>query len=114
MFRRRSPLGAAPGLRPLAFDFGFGFAPGTAGVGLPGHFIAKASGRGEEIYFDPFHGGRVLSVADCEALVERVAGGAFQATPEVLPDGRLRLYEEWKWTNGDLSSGTSIVEEIKA
>jgi regulator of sirC expression with transglutaminase-like and TPR domain len=56
----------------------------VAGVGLPGHFIAKATARGEEIYFDPFHSGRLLSVEDCEALVERVLGVPFQATPEAL------------------------------
>ena len=27
-------------------------------------------------------------------------------------NGRLRLHEEWQWTNGDLSSGTSVLEEI--
>lgn len=31
---------------------------------------------------------------------------------EVLPDGRYRLFEDWQWTSGDRSSGTSIVEEI--
>lgn len=55
-----------------------------AGVGLPGHFIAKATDRGQEVYFDPFHGGRVLSVAECETLVEEVAGISFQATPDAL------------------------------
>jgi hypothetical protein len=40
--------------------------------------------------------------------------GVCQATPEVLPDGRLRLYETWQWTNRDRSSGTSIVDEIRA
>ena len=38
--------------------------------------------------------------------------GECRTTPEVLPDGRLRLYEEWRWTSGDHSSGTSVVEEI--
>ncbi len=56
----------------------------VAGVGLPGHFIAKATARGEEIYFDPFHGGRLLSVQDCEALVEQVLGVPFEATPDSL------------------------------
>ena len=56
----------------------------VAGVGLPGHFIAKAFERGQEVYFDPFHGGRLLSPADCEALVEQVAGTTFQATPDAL------------------------------
>lgn len=31
---------------------------------------------------------------------------------EVLPDGRLRLVEEWQWTNGDLSKGRSVMEEV--
>lgn len=56
----------------------------VTGVGLPGHFIAKAVERGQEILFDPFHGGRVLSVSDCEALVTQVIGGPFTATPEAL------------------------------
>ena len=38
--------------------------------------------------------------------------GECRTTPEVLPDGRLRLHEEWRWTSGDRSSGTSVVEEI--
>src|SRR5436309_11218987 len=49
----------------------------VCGVGLPGHFVAKAVWGGEEIIFDPFHGGRVLSERDCEALVEEVAGVSF-------------------------------------
>jgi regulator of sirC expression with transglutaminase-like and TPR domain len=56
----------------------------VAGVGLPGHFIVKAQSRGEEVYFDPFHGGRILSLVDCEALVERVIGTPFEATPDAL------------------------------
>ncbi len=38
--------------------------------------------------------------------------GECRTTPEVLPDGRLRLHEEWRWTSGDGSSDRSIVEEI--
>jgi hypothetical protein len=38
--------------------------------------------------------------------------GECRTTPERLPDGRLRLHEEWRWTSGDSSSGTSVVEEI--
>jgi len=34
------------------------------------------------------------------------------STPEVLPDGRYRLHESWQWTSGDLSTGSSIVEEL--
>lgn len=38
--------------------------------------------------------------------------GECRTMPEKLPDGRLRLHEEWRWTSGDRSSGTSVVEEI--
>jgi len=40
--------------------------------------------------------------------------GTCLAAIEVLDDGRARLHEEWQWTNGDLSSGRSIVEEEEA
>ena len=38
--------------------------------------------------------------------------GYCKSVPEILPDGRIRLYEEWQWTSGDKSSGKSVVEEI--
>jgi regulator of sirC expression with transglutaminase-like and TPR domain len=54
------------------------------GVGLPGHFVAKASADGREVLFDPFHGGRQLTPEDCENLVQQVTGISFHATPERL------------------------------
>ena len=38
--------------------------------------------------------------------------GQCLSEPEILPDGRIRLHENWKWTSGDHSSGQSIIEEI--
>ncbi|GAB4046546.1 n-acetylglutamate synthase [Spirosoma litoris] len=38
--------------------------------------------------------------------------GRCHSTPELLTDGRIRLYERWQWTSGDNSSGESIVEEV--
>lgn len=38
--------------------------------------------------------------------------GQCKSTPEILPDGRIRLHETWQWTSGDQSSGQSIIEEI--
>lgn len=35
------------------------------------------------------------------------------STPEILADGRVRLHESWQWTNGELSGGKSIIEEVK-
>ncbi len=38
----------------------------VSGVGLPGHFIAKL----EHVFFDPFHGGRRMSLDECRKLME--------------------------------------------
>lgn len=38
--------------------------------------------------------------------------GRCASTPEVLPDGRIRLHERWQWTNGSLDKGESVVEEV--
>ncbi len=37
------------------------------GVGLPGHFMV----RYEEIFFDPFHGGRRVGLDECRALMQQ-------------------------------------------
>jgi regulator of sirC expression with transglutaminase-like and TPR domain len=55
-----------------------------AGIGLPGHFIVKASSRDQEILLDPFDGGRILSLADCEYLVQQAAGTPFAASSLAL------------------------------
>jgi len=46
------------------------------------------------------------------------ADGAFksgrcQSRAELLPDGRLRLHEQWRWTDGADGEGDSVVEEIR-
>jgi regulator of sirC expression with transglutaminase-like and TPR domain len=56
----------------------------VVGVGLPGHFVAKALAGSQEVLFDPFHGGRLLTPESCEHLVEQVTGRPFLATPEQL------------------------------
>src|SRR5262245_45752558 len=57
----------------------------VVGVALPGHFVTKAVAADEEdVLFDPFHGGRLLTPPQCEALVERVTGTRFRATPDAL------------------------------
>lgn len=38
--------------------------------------------------------------------------GTCQSTPEILANGKIRLHETWQWTSGDLSQGTSILEEV--
>ncbi|WP_107040317.1 n-acetylglutamate synthase [Brumimicrobium mesophilum] len=38
--------------------------------------------------------------------------GRCKSTPEILPNGKIRLHENWQWTSGDKSSGKSVLEEI--
>jgi hypothetical protein len=41
-----------------------------------------------------------------------IRGGKCVSTPEILSDGRIRLYEEWKWLDPESTEGTSIIEEV--
>ncbi|MET0753304.1 MAG: n-acetylglutamate synthase [Pyrinomonadaceae bacterium] len=38
--------------------------------------------------------------------------GKCVSTPEIMENGRIRLFENWQWTSGDFSKGSSVVEEI--
>jgi regulator of sirC expression with transglutaminase-like and TPR domain len=77
-------LGLPIALSVLAMAVGRRVGLEIVGVGLPGHFIAKAVGDGEEVLFDPFHGGQILSPAGCERLIESVTGRPFTVTPDLL------------------------------
>jgi len=41
-----------------------------------------------------------------------VISGRCRSTPEILPDGRIRLHEQWERYGPNGSSGTSILEEV--
>jgi hypothetical protein len=41
-----------------------------------------------------------------------IRGGKCVSTPEILPDGRIRLYENWKWLDTEATKGNSIIEEV--
>lgn len=56
----------------------------VCGVGLPGHFIVRVSdGRGA-LLVDPFHGGRVLSLSDCQKRLDRIYLGRVELEPLLL------------------------------
>ena len=38
--------------------------------------------------------------------------GYCDSQAELLKDGRIRLYEKWKWTYGGEGEGESVIEEI--
>lgn len=38
--------------------------------------------------------------------------GICRSIPEIMDNGKIRLHESWRWTSGDGSEGTSILEEV--
>jgi hypothetical protein len=38
--------------------------------------------------------------------------GRCMSRPELLADGRLRLHEQWQWTEGGTDVGESVIEEV--
>ena len=42
-----------------------------------------------------------------------IRGGECVSTPEILPDGRIRLHEQWKWLDAENTEGSSIIEEAE-
>jgi hypothetical protein len=44
----------------------------------------------------------------------QLRGGKCLSTPELLPDGRIRLHEKWQWQDAEGTEGISIIEEVKA
>jgi regulator of sirC expression with transglutaminase-like and TPR domain len=93
----------------------------AAGVGLPGHFIARAGCEAEAVFFDPFHGGRILTPADCERLVEQVTAMPFEATAENLrpsPPGLtlLRMLTNLKGIylrTGDFQRAVRVLQRLR-
>ncbi len=45
------------------------------GVGMPGHFLVKYSDGEQEVFFDPFNGGRVLTESHCREMIESLYDG---------------------------------------
>jgi regulator of sirC expression with transglutaminase-like and TPR domain len=77
-------LGIPITLSVVAISIGQRAGLDVAGVGLPGHFIAKAVEGDAEVLFDPFHGGQILAWNDCERLVRSVTERPFALTRAAL------------------------------
>src|SRR5262249_61095752 len=92
-----------------------------AGVGLPGHFIAKAVDAGREVLFDPFHGGRRLTATDCENLVRQTTGNEFRVTAAALRSvtarpllGRMLLNLKGVYTRqGDYARAVRVIGRLR-
>lgn len=48
------------------------------GVGLPGHFVVGYDAFENTILLDPFHGGRELSIENCQTIVDGLTNGQVQ------------------------------------
>lgn len=38
--------------------------------------------------------------------------GICRSKPQIMPNGKIRLNEDWQWTSGNRSKGKSILEEM--
>lgn len=55
----------------------------VSGVGLPGHFIVRVDGQ-DDLLLDPFYGGRVVSLADCQRRLDRIFDRQVSLEPGML------------------------------
>jgi len=92
-------------------------------VDLSMQFVYKQSGN---IVTSSYFGGRIqaghlIALVDDHGCLDmryhqvnaqgEIMTGICKSVPEVLPSGKIRLYEKWEWTSGDFSKGESILEE---
>jgi regulator of sirC expression with transglutaminase-like and TPR domain len=73
-------LGIPITLSALYMEVGRRAGVEVEGVSLPGHFVVRAAG----LLVDPFHGGTVLTEADCQERLDRIYGGRVKLRPEML------------------------------
>ncbi|MTW87949.1 n-acetylglutamate synthase [Virgibacillus dakarensis] len=45
-------------------------------------------------------------------IKNEIRGGECVSNPEILANGRIRLYEKWKWLDAEETEGNSIIEEV--
>ncbi|EWH13034.1 hypothetical protein KLA_11895 [Cellulophaga geojensis KL-A] len=65
--------------------------------------------------------GHLIGLVDATGVIEmryhqvntnnQLMTGKCTSTPEILPNGKIRLHEKWQWTSGDKSTGNSILDE---
>ena len=91
------------------------------GVGLPGHFLAKSvNDCGEEVLFDPFHGGQLLDYEGVEQLIAAVTGHPFHAHEDSLaatPPGLIaqRMLNNLKATllkSGEFARAARVISRL--
>ncbi|MCE6990910.1 n-acetylglutamate synthase [Dyadobacter sp. CY323] len=86
-------------------------------------FLYHQSGN---IVTSTYHGdtilyGHLIAVVDSDSNLDmryhqinqkgEIMTGICKSTAEIMPNGKVRLHEKWKWTSGDFSEGDSVLEE---
>ena len=72
----------------------------SGGKVLRGHMIGKVSADGAlDFHYQHINNSGHVRIGKCHSI------------PHVLEDGKLELYENWQWLNGDMSFGNSILVE---
>lgn len=81
-------------------------------------FLVSATYTGGNILF-----GHLIGLVDADGNMDLryhhvndrgdLMTGICVSNPEILPNGKIRLHENWRWTSGDESEGQSIVEEVE-
>lgn len=71
---------------------------------------------------DKIQKGQLIGLVDNEGCIDmryhqvnlrgELMTGICKSTPEIMANGKIRLYEKWSWTSGDKTNGESILEEI--
>ncbi len=114
-------LGLPITLSILAMGVGERCGLPVMGVGLPGHFLAKAvNDCGDEVLFDPFHGGQLLDSEGVEQLIETVTGHPFHAHEDSLaatPPGLIaqRMLNNLKATllkSGEFARAARVIRRL--
>ncbi|MBV8831729.1 MAG: transglutaminase family protein [Acidobacteriaceae bacterium] len=77
-------LGIPITLSLLYMEVGRRLGRTVEGIGLPGHFIVGCSDKVSTYWIDPFHGGRILTFADCCKLAKEASDADLRANPALL------------------------------
>jgi regulator of sirC expression with transglutaminase-like and TPR domain len=91
------------------------------GIGLPGHFVVRASAGERSVLLDPFNGGRVLTRDGCAALMARAVGRRATLRNEHLAPVTnrqllTRILNNLKaiyWQRGDWRRALAVVQHLR-
>ncbi len=77
-------LGLPITLSVLMIEIGRRIGLQLFGVGMPGHFMAKYADDEQEIFVDPFHGGRIVNEERCHEMISEMYQGQMKFHPSFL------------------------------